>query len=435
MRKCPNCGFINLDDQEACVRCSRKLGVEYISLGAPSRQGKLSDIGTRALVGPRRFFYAVRRFFDQPPDSSLSYRNPWQAAWMSLLPGGGQWYNGQPRVAALHFAAFATTMGVGVVNILSPWSDILFVFAASFILHSMNHALIEAQQINGVATFLGARRWTGLFLMMALLALLLWAIQYFALAWVAVFLLAVFTSLALATWEGRRKAGSNNFLLPGAVAAAWVSLVVVFFSMPAFFWRSVMRLQWTGQSAYAPFIEAGDRLLFEGISIGWRPIQRGDIVLYDPDRYSMEVGLDLHLVNMPLSIERVVGLPGDVFERRAGVFYLNGEPAPPLCRPIARRELPFDFRTEAKPGEYIVLMSYGPVEWMPIAGNRKAAAPGHVQMEEIASVPANKIYGRALMIYRPWSRRQWIDGVPLPQDIAPPPVPPAAPPNVAEETP
>jgi hypothetical protein len=419
-----------MEAQATCARCSRSLAVEKYSLGQPARHAGAADLAIRFALPFRLFFYSLRRFFDQPPDASLSYRNPWQAAWMSFLPGGGQLYNGQPRVALLHFLLFAGLFGSGIWFILSPWSDLLMVLAASTILHSMNHALMEAQTINGVATFLGARRWVGLFLMLALVALTMWAIQYFALAWVATFLLAAFTALALATWEGRRKSGSNNFLLPAGVALLWIGLVVVFFGMPSYFWRSVVRLQWTGQVAYSPFIQKGDRILFEGVSIAWRPIQLGDIVLYDPDRYSMEVGKDLHLVNMPLSFERVVGLPGDVFERRSdGAFYLNGEPAPPLARPLCRSELPPEFRVEAPPGHYIVLMSYGPIEWMPIAGTRKAAAPGRVQLEKISAVPSNLIYGRALMIYRPWSRRRWIDAVPLDADRSWPAAPrdPAAP--------
>jgi hypothetical protein len=424
MIKCHNCGFFSMDGAEACVRCGADLRPKAFVYEAPgeSRVSRLANAWI-ALTRPFRLLsYRVRGFFDQPPDESLPYRHPFQAAWLSLLPGLGQIYNGQPRVGALHLGLFAALVGGGVWLILSPVSDFLFLGALLLIVFSMNNALMEAQTINGTATFFGSRRWQGFFLFLSLVALGMWFIQFFALAWIATIFLFFGSAVALATLEGRRKRGAMNGWLGGWLVPA-LGLVLIggafwllFAEAPLWAWRSVIRLHWHGQDGLTPAVQRADRLLIEGVSTAWRPLQRGDLVFYDPGRYTNEQptggplgGADLFLVNMSSNIERIVGLPGDVFERRNGVFYRNGELVPPKEQPLAQTELPPTFRIEAPPDKYIILMSFGPVEWMPVAGTRKAPAPQAGKPLEGASIIApEEIFGRVLMIYRPWSRRRWL---------------------------
>lgn len=415
MIKCPACGFNNLDDQAHCVRCHAGLAEKRVSFGRPALAGPRNALA-RLLRPPLLAFYRVRAFFDQPPDMSLPHRGPFLAGWLSLVPGGGQIYNGQPRVALLHFGLFAALVASGVALILSRASDFLFLGAACVVIYSMKHALIEAQVVNGsTILWVGARRWRVFFLFLALVALLMWAIQFFALAWIATFLLLATGSVWLAAME--RRGGS----LGGQLTAFGVYFAVgalafgaMFLAAPLWMWRSVIRLQWHGQVAHAPLIERGDRLLIEGVSEAWRPFQIGDIVYYDPARYRVEIGEDLHLVNMASNVERIVGLPGDTFELRGGVFLRNGQPVPEREQPIARGELPWEFRVEAPPGHYVVVSGYGPIEWS-VVGVRKAAPPPRGELERISVVPAGDIFGRVVMIYRPWHRRAWLTKEPPPE--------------------
>jgi len=70
-------------------------------------------------------------------------------------------------------------------------------------------------------------------------------------------------------------------------------------------------------SSMVPTIEPGDRVIMSRLSyLGERAPERGDIVVFRaPEELNERDDL----------IKRVVGLPGDTVEVRAGVTYLNGE--------------------------------------------------------------------------------------------------------------
>ena len=70
---------------------------------------------------------------------------------------------------------------------------------------------------------------------------------------------------------------------------------------------------YVGSESMVPTLMVWDRVLINKLAYDFAEPQRGDIVLFE----SPEGGED------PL-IKRVVGLPGDTIEVRAGTLYVNG---------------------------------------------------------------------------------------------------------------
>lgn len=92
------------------------------------------------------------------------------------------------------------------------------------------------------------------------------------------------------------------------VGALVVALVVKTFLIQAFFIPSL--------SMY-PTLDKGDRVLVNKLSYKVHDVHRGDLVVFErPPGQPASTIKDL--------IKRVVGLPGDEIEGRAGVVYING---------------------------------------------------------------------------------------------------------------
>jgi signal peptidase I len=427
MIKCPRCGFSNFGDASLCSMCGRPMA-QKIEVGGAGGAWKhrVDDLAIRLAAPWRGRFERALELLSRPPDDSLHHRPPLVAASASLIPGLGQLWNGQRPLAAFHFGLFAALLGIGVRYLLKPISDLFLLAAFLWVVWSMSQACVAARLINGDVPESPRRaKWKMFFIFLAILSLGLWFLQYVALAWIATAILC-FASMAATSMAGDPMAGRLKRLLAvWSAVGAWIVLGALLWVGPHWLWRSSFRLHAHGQVAFAPFIRRNDRVFFEGISLVWRPIQLGDIVLYDPERYASETpsrtaedAWDFDYVNMETSIERVVGLPGDVVERRGGLFYRNGELAPPLHQPLVQNDSPDDFvLPKVPPGHFAILMSYGPIEWAPLAevkGHkpvRKAAPPQRGKdLERISIVPSEKIFGRALMILHPWSRRRWLDG-------------------------
>jgi signal peptidase I len=332
---------------------------------------------------------------------------------LGLLPGVGQFYNRQFPLGMLFFSMWLACLLLAIPTVLTWWSN-AFLFAALVLMNvSANQALVAAQRINGVILFDRRRVYGGIFLFMFLWAVGFALLQWLALGWLTLLTFATLTALALTHGEGARhpvtgrKRGPHPLWVPAGFVAA---CVVMFAVLPQAFFRSVVSLRSIGQPFYAPLIHKGDRVLFESPMLSFDGPQLGDIVLYDPPRFTMEHGENLFLVNMPLGMERVVGLPGDRIERRRGVWYRNGELAPPQHQPLVQDQLWDDLELEVPDGHYGVLITYGPEEWMVLGTFRAPRLRDAIVVgwKEASVVPASVIYGRAVAVYHPPAHRKWL---------------------------
>lgn len=93
-----------------------------------------------------------------------------------------------------------------------------------------------------------------------------------------------------------------------------------------------------------PTIMMGDRLWTDKLTLHWRPIRRGDIVVFTPPP---EVKTDSPYV------KRVIGLPGEKVEVKKGAVYINGQP---LDEPYIKEKPLYVWGPQTVPADsYLVL--------------------------------------------------------------------------------
>jgi len=130
--------------------------------------------------------------------------------------------------------------------------------------------------------------------------------------------------------KGKRRQGLEWVVLVGASLA--VALLVRAFLIQAFYIPS---------ESMVPTLKKDDRVLVNKLSYKLHDVHRGDVVVFEapPGAGTAQVK-DL--------IKRVVGLPGETIEGRAGEIFINGQPLDePYLPPDVRSR---DFPPEKVPG-------------------------------------------------------------------------------------
>jgi signal peptidase I len=132
-----------------------------------------------------------------------------------------------------------------------------------------------------------------------------------------------------------------------------------------------------------PRLAEDERILVNKLVYRLRPVHRGEVVVFwfpgDPERSF---------------IKRVIGIPGDRVEIRAGTVYVDGERLrEPYLRPDYREVEDFGPVT-VPPSDYFVL------------GDHRNVSN---DSRSWGMVPARLIYGKAFLRYWPLSRAGWIE--------------------------
>lgn len=112
-----------------------------------------------------------------------------------------------------------------------------------------------------------------------------------------------------------------NALNEWARAFIWAVLLLVFIHLFVLRWVTVQ-----STSMYATLLP-DDLVLVQRWPL-WTGFERGDIAVFRDPLKDRELA-----VRRPLLVKRIVGLPGDILELRAGVLWLNGrkQAAPPMA--------------------------------------------------------------------------------------------------------
>jgi signal peptidase I len=162
--------------------------------------------------------------------------------------------------------------------------------------------------------------------------------------------------------------------------AAWeflhdLSVAVLFCFFLIAFVAQAFRVQGTSME---PLLLDGERIVVNKFVYRFQPISRGDVVVF---WYPRDPSVSF--------IKRVVGLPGDLVEMRAGQLLVNG-------LPVKESYLPQDYRdgdsyppTEVPKGYYFVL-----------GDHRRSSNDSRTWGE----VPEKYIYGRAVFRFWPLDR-------------------------------
>ena len=154
-----------------------------------------------------------------------------------------------------------------------------------------------------------------------------------------------------------------------------LSVAVVFCFFLITFVAQAFRVQGTSM---LPVLEDGERIIVNKFVYRFRPVERGDVVVF---WYPRDPTVSF--------IKRVVGLPGDVVEIRAGVLHVNG------------RRLPEGYLLSKFRGDE----SYPPVEvkkgFYYVLGDHRNSSNDSRSWGE---VPEKYIYGRAVFRFWPLSK-------------------------------
>ncbi|HEX9744000.1 MAG TPA: signal peptidase I [bacterium] len=178
----------------------------------------------------------------------------------------------------------------------------------------------------------------------------------------------------------------------------WTRDIVVCLILVLLFRANVAEANYIPSPSMEPNLMVGDRIIVDKLSKHWRPLQRGDMVVFHPPNDTRpNVYGDSHIddsMNPERWIKRVIGLPGDTVEiiRGSGI-YINGER---LNEPYLDDLYPYSYpaitlsvddpSTEVDENEYFML-----------GDNRANSKDSHVW----GPLPEKNVIGRAVFRYWP----------------------------------
>jgi signal peptidase I len=167
------------------------------------------------------------------------------------------------------------------------------------------------------------------------------------------------------------------------LAKTFVTAGILAFGIRTF----VAEARYIPSSSMEPTLQINDRLIIEKVSYRFQEPQRGDIVVFNPTQALQERNFK------DAFIKRVIGIPGDVIKVSAGKVYVNNQ------------QLEEDYI--AQPPDY----NFGPVtvpanQYLVLGDNRNNSFDSHYW----GFVPKEKLIGKALVRFWPFTRVGLIDG-------------------------
>ncbi|GBF79304.1 signal peptidase I [Aphanothece sacrum] len=143
----------------------------------------------------------------------------------------------------------------------------------------------------------------------------------------------------------------------------------------------VAEARYIPSSSMEPTLQINDRLIIEKLSYRFQEPQRGDVVVFNPTQ-ALEAQ-NFH----DAFIKRVIGLPGETIEVKAGHVYVNGQR-------ISEKYISEDPNYNYGP----VTVSQG--EYLVLGDNRNNSYDSHYW----GFVPKEKIIGKAFVRFWPFNR-------------------------------
>ncbi len=170
------------------------------------------------------------------------------------------------------------------------------------------------------------------------------------------------------------------------IAKTLVTALILAFGIRTF----VAEARYIPSSSMEPTLEINDRLIIEKVSYHFTSPQRGDVVVFSPtDKLKEQNFKDAF-------IKRVIGLPGETVEVKAGKVYVNGE----TIKEKYIEEAPdYNYGPKTVPeDQYLVL-----------GDNRNNSYDSHYW----GFVPRKNLIGRAIVRFWPFDRLGSLDKTPL----------------------
>lgn len=296
------------------------------------------------------------------PQPDLPYKFPFTAGGLSLLPGLGQVYNRQPGKGLTFFALWTSLLVVSRFTITQPFSNGLFLLLVIAWMLIWNDAVGTAIRSNGQT----------------------WSLRY---------------SLAM---------------LCGAMALVGVTLTAA-----QFVGLSIVSLVRVRVDVHRPVIREWDRVWVNHVRYWLLSPRFGEIVWFDPPRFTAEANANVYSINIKSYFQRVIGVPGDHVEKKDGIFTRNGSVMPADELPIGAETMP-EFSVIVPNGHVFAPVTLIPQDALSnIVGSllspemvsfRYVGEPGFAWMKwpDVLMVPTSEIYGKAVAVVDPPEHRQWL---------------------------
>ena len=404
-----------MDANDRCFKCSALLRPDQ-DIIRESRKAAARRSRRETFATPLRSpFDWLRhqpwfRAINTPPDN-LPFKYPFTAGLLSIWPGLGHIYAGMKAKGILFTAAAGLLVLVAALSIRLSWSNVLLFVILVFWLLTWADAVGTVVRNNGetwrTRKTLALACAGAMLLGTAVFLLQMFSVDAFII-WLPVLLLGLY--LAGRAWIGRW-AGSTARAIT-AVAGIGITLLSLALA-PLVLSKSLVTLERLTSSVMQPEFLSGDRVLFSGLPIMLHGPSVGDIVQFDPPRFTAEQGANVYSINITNYFQRVLGLPGDRVVKKDGIFFRNGERVADTLVPIGGKYLP-DFDVVVPAESYFI-----PVTGIPsdaLAGMMGAAAISHVGeigyvftgFPEFAIIPSNAVRAKAIVNLDPPARRRWL---------------------------
>lgn len=419
MQICKACGFRNPDTRKRCARCEALLDTTDLpEIGASLSWRERRDAFLAAAHGSLVTLWRrlpLRNWWELPPQR-LSYRYPWLAGGLSLLPPCGQIYNRQIKKAVflglLHWGGAV----VCLFTLRSPLSNWILLSWLFLWISIMANAITTAVRLNCeqwslrnslalwfALVFYGGAALTAAQFLLPLLFLVIWLGACGVLTW--------FKRL-----RGSRMPSPRVWLITGTVGLVVISGLASLRGSSRVF--SFVRVT---DDIGSNEIRKGDLLLVFYGAYWARDPARGEIVHFDPPRFTLErtgaLSNTLIIVNLKDYVQRVTAMGGETLEIRSGTVLINGKALPPSERSFGWEELP-DRQCVVPAGHYFLPVTRVPRDllaelWLGFLGSAtESISPLNGQWvlhgwDEASLVPRREIWGKVLAIVNPPERRRW----------------------------
>lgn len=158
----------------------------------------------------------------------------------------------------------------------------------------------------------------------------------------------------------------------------WAGLIIVAWLISFAIRTFVFDTRIVPTGSMLPTIQLQDRVIFDKLFYRFNPLERGDIIMFQPPKASGESD-DL--------VKRIVGLPGETLEVREGKVWINGKA---LEEPYLNQAPKY---------------TYGPIEipenaYVMFGDNRNNSKDSHIW----GILPKENIEGRVIIRYWPLNR-------------------------------
>ncbi|NLX23787.1 MAG: hypothetical protein GXY55_19210 [Phycisphaerae bacterium] len=339
--QCVNCGLENVPGMQACARCQSRL--EFGAVAVHPQRASRFRIQTR--LGrlwhvPASFIRGALRGGSVGLRSVFSDSQvPWSAVFLSVVPGLGHLMRGHRLIGRLLMAGWAVLLVAAGLTMGTPTSWWFIMLAVSL------HA-------NAILSLMGAiQSGLGLFGRM-------------------VMGIALFGGLYLGLYWPVGQLGASVYV-PLPLAGM----------MPN------------------PVLQDGDAVLYNGPWTRPRRFARGDLVVYQIETDLQQY--HAYVVVKGLSVDRVVGLPGDRVKLHEGQLLVNGRPPAVESLPLGSIRPLGSFEVQAGPDELVILPSSVKLN----VHGQLAVGPA---MGVVSKVPMERVLGRVTYRIQPWSRMGYV---------------------------